>query len=114
MPSDQEVLRRINESIPKELKDNLLKKDRNSEELVEGILDKSDVSLESKRKLDKAMERGEFASKREQVDENVAKKIDVYLDRQIKEAMRSGALKPQQKDAWMRRMEDLQRRHGKK
>ena len=94
-------LRRISMSIPKELLNNLMKEQSVAPSIIE-IMDKAlvdpDVSEKDKERFRHIKDSGYLNRKEMVVDFEVQKKIDEYLDKEIKTAIKLGRIPDPKKD----------------
>lgn len=84
-------LKEITDSIPKELKDNLMKKRLVmpvSKELLELALNEPDIAEEKKEKYRNLLNAGYLNETEDYYDEDVAMKIDQYVETEIMEAIK--------------------------
>ena len=95
--SQRKILRDINDSVPKQWWDNVIKKvwaNPTIREMVDrGLLD-PDVSPETKEKLEIVKKSPVYAETIDVVDEKIEKKIDEHLTRKVRQAIKNGSLPP--------------------
>lgn len=94
-------LRRISMSIPKELLDNLMKEQLVAPtvvEVVEKALVDPNVSEEKKLQLQHLKDSGYLNKKEMVVDQEVEKKIDEYVDKEVERAIKLGRIPDPKKD----------------
>lgn len=95
--SQIKVLKRINEGIPKAFLDRLIMKRYTYptiREMVDRGLEDPEVADKVKDKLRILKNSQEYSATEDVVDEEMEKKIDAYLSREVKKAIKSGALPP--------------------
>ncbi len=88
-------LKEITDSIPKELKDSLMKKRLTmpvAKELLELAINEPDISEEKKDKYRNLLKAGYLDETEDYYDENVAHQIDVYVESKIMEAINNKQL----------------------
>lgn len=95
--SDLKELRRIQESIPKELKERLIMKRAVTPTMAKVLsmaLHRKDLTPEQREKLQTVKDSGILEKKEEVVNETISKRIDKYLNDEINKSIAAGRLSP--------------------
>lgn len=106
-------LKRINDNIPREWKDKLMKHviDRSQENAVKITLNTTTMPADVRAKLEKDVLDGVFVQEYDAVDEEVAKKIDEYLETEVNKALEEGKIDaPEPNDPMIAKMKVMQQR----
>ena len=93
--SDLKELRRIQESIPKEWSDKLIRKvyiTPEHKKAVDEVLRRKDLTEVQREKVQAIKDSGYFAQKEEVVNKSIEKKIKQYVEAEIEKSKRAGRL----------------------
>lgn len=100
----ERFLNRISASIPKHLRDNLMKKEYNPDlDTISNALASRVISKENKAKLSKIKD-GMLKDQHDIVDPEIEKEIDLYLSTKIEQAIRKGEIPKATKDDFQKRI----------
>lgn len=94
----EKVLRRINKSVPKEWQDAVVSEQYIAPDVREGVLEalkevpSTPEGEKELRRLQNLFDAGYYDAKESKVDEEIAKKIEDYVEEEIKKAIEAGEI----------------------
>lgn len=104
MNKTNQILNKISDNIPNNLKKNVTKieTDTSGEELANHVLNSNFISKDKKRKIYELKEAGKFRKTEEVINEENVAKIDTYNTKEINKKIASGELPDPMKDKFYR------------
>lgn len=103
---NMKVLDEITGNVPERLRESLMQTVMNTdqEETVRSLIERTDIPLEVREKLQKELDNGEFRFEEDVVDEKTTKELDEYYTREIKKAIEEGRLSKPDDDPFYQKM----------
>lgn len=103
---NMKALDEITGNVPERLKEGLMKTVMNidQEETVRSLIERTDIPLEVREKLQKELDSGDFRFEEDIVDEKTTKELDEYYSREIKKAIKEGKLSKPEDDPFYQKM----------